>query len=45
MYAGANMGHPSREEGFVLCAKQTRYLIILAENVADTNNRFYLFRA
>ena len=20
MYAGANMGHPSREEGFVLCS-------------------------
>jgi hypothetical protein len=23
MYAGANMGHPSREEGFVLCSNHS----------------------
>jgi hypothetical protein len=23
MYAGANMGYPSREEGFVLCSKRS----------------------
>jgi hypothetical protein len=23
MYAGANMGHPSREEGFVLCSNRS----------------------
>jgi hypothetical protein len=40
----ANVGQPSRQEGFVLCPGRL-LLIIFSENVADTNDCFYLFRA
>jgi len=30
MYAGANMGHPSREEGFVVCSG-----LLLVDDYAD----------